>query len=156
MNLVEKYIDLHTFDINKQIESCLISSKLAAVFTIDGLQYVVACNSAQVERKFEPQQYYQPFNNRALPVRGRETSIMTLTLLIEPYLHNMIIDNNGHIFVQLHYQEQEKKMHANFICNCIKSTQLFSHSSYDNYFNDLLSVQMEFNTDSIPQEEKNL
>ncbi|EOO44480.1 hypothetical protein [Bacillus cereus] len=152
MNLVEKYIDLHTFDINKQIESCLISSKVTAVFTIDGLKYVVACSSAQVERKLEPLPEFQPYDYRLPPMRGLSTSVITLTLLIEPYLHNTIIDNSDGIFVQLYYQNQGNRGHANFIANCVKSTQLFSHSGYDNYFNDLLSVQMIFNTDSIPLE----
>lgn len=152
MNLVEKYIDLHTFDIDKQIESCLISSKVAAVFTIDGLKYVVACSSAQVERKFEPRPDFQSYGYRMPPVREVSNSVITLTLLIEPYLHNMIIDNSDGVFVQLYHQNQDNRWHANFIASCVKSTQLFSHSSCDNYFNDLLSVQMIFNTDSIPLE----
>ncbi|HFF1838751.1 TPA: hypothetical protein ACGBET_003470 [Bacillus cereus] len=146
MNLVEKYIDLHTFDIDKQIESCLISSKIAAVFTIDGLKYVVPCNSAQMERQVEPISYYQPFETRLLSARGRANTVVTLTLLIEPYLHNIIIDNSHVIFIQLYNQDKDEKTHANFSCYCVKSTQLFSYSSCDNYFNDLLSVQMIFNT----------
>ncbi|MCU5224107.1 hypothetical protein [Bacillus tropicus] len=152
MNLVEKYIDLHTFDIDKQIESCLISSEVATIFTIDGLKYVVACSSAQIERKYDHRPHYQSFNTRLLPVRGIATTVVTLTLLIEPYLHNMIIDNRDGIFVQLYYQNQDNRGHTNFIGSCVKSTQLFSHSGHDNYFNDLLSVQMIFNADSISLE----